>query len=473
MSKKVSIVIIIIIIVISLGISIYIPNREKIGNEKEDTSINYTIVEQDGKKGIKENDKIIIEPKYEKIIIPNQHRDVFLCQNGEEAKFVDKKNEKLFNEYDNVQVIEYDTSKYERNILKYEKNGKFGLLSITGREVTGAKYEELTNFSNKPGELIVKQNGEYGIIDEKGNVKIDNKYDSINSDGYYTDEKGYKNAGYIVCTTTSDGYRYGYFDSEGVQVLNEEYNELSRLTQIKSDMTYLIVAQNGQYGVFVNNTKIIDTKYQSISYNPDLQMFIVEKTGQFGAINLKGVEILQTEYSEITANGIYLYGIKGEEKLVFDENGKIVDIPFDSYINRTSSPKYFIKNEAGKYSILNEDFEVISKQKYNLIEYAYEGYFVATNEQEKVGVIDLEENIIIDFNYDMIQHLKGTSIFQARNFSTEKTDIYDREFDLALEMGNANIDILDEGVRVFNEEKEVFLDDNGKVITDESLKKGK
>lgn len=466
MSKKVSIVIIVVIIMISLGISIYIPNKEKIENEKEDTSIKYTIIEENGKMGIKENDKTIIEPQYEKIIIPNEHRDVFLCQDSDESKFVDDKNEKLFKEYDNVEVIEYDESKYEKNILKYEKNGKCGILSITGREITNAKYEELTNFSNKEGEILIKQNGEYGIIDEKGNIKIDSKYDSINSDGYYTDENGYRNAGYIVRTITSEGYRYGYFDSEGVQVLTEEYNEITRLAQIRSDMTYLIVAKNGQYGVFVNNTKIINPQYQSIAYNPDLQIFIVERTGQFGAINLKGIEILPTEYSELTINGIHLYGIKGEEHLVFDESGKIVDIPFDSYIYRTGSSKYFIKNENGNYSILNDNFEVVSEQKYHFIEYAYENYFIVTNEQEKVGVINIEENIMIDFNYDMIQYLKGTSIFQARDFSTEKTDIYDSKFDLTLEMGNANIDILDDGVRVFNQEKEVFLDDNGKVITD-------
>ena len=89
--------------------------------------------------------------------------------------------------------------------------------------------------SNKEGEVLVKENGEYGIIDEKGNAKIKNKYDLIESDGYYTEENGYKKSGYIVRTTTSDGYRYGYYDSDGVQVLSEEYNQITRLTQIKND----------------------------------------------------------------------------------------------------------------------------------------------------------------------------------------------------------------------------------------------
>lgn len=464
MSRKISIIIVAIIIVISLAISIYIPNRDKIETEKEDTSINYSTIEEDGKIGVAEGDDVIIEPQYEKVVIPNQHRAVFMCQSGDDKKFVDAKNEEIFKDYDNVELIEYDASEYEKNILKYEKNGKYGLLSIAGNTITDAKYEELASFANKEGEVIVKENGEYGIIDEKGNVKIKNKYDLIESDGYYTDENGYKKSGYIVRVTTSDGYRYGYYDSDGVQVLSEEYNQITRITQIKNDI-YLIAAKNGQYGVFINNSKIINTQYQSIDYNQDLQMFIVERTGQFGAINLKGTEIIPTEYSELTINGIYLYGIKDEDQRVFDVNGNVVDIPFNTYITSTSSSKYFIKNEAGNYSILDSNFEVISSQNYHFLEYAYDQYFIATNEQDKVGVIDLEENVVVDFNYDLIQLIKGKSIFQAMEFENAKTDIYDKQFDLALEMSNANIDILDDKVRIYNSEQEIFLDDNGKVIT--------
>lgn len=464
MSKKISIITVAIIIVISLAISIYIPNRDKIETEKEDTSINYSTIEEDGKIGVVEDDNVIIEPQYENIVIPNEHRAVFMCQNGDDKKFVNEENEELFKNYDSVELIEYDDSQYEKNILKYEKNGKYGLLSIAGNTITDAKYGELTSFSNKEGEVLVKENGEYGIIDEKGNAKIKNKYDLIESDGYYTEENGYKKSGYIVRITTSDGYRYGYYDSDGVQVLSEEYNQITRLTQIKNDI-YLIAAKNGQYGVFINNSKIINTQYQSIDYNQDLQMFIVERTGQFGAINLKGTEIIPTEFSELSINGIYIYGIKGEEQKVFDVNGNVVDIPFNTYITSTSSSKYFIKNEDGNYSILDSNFEAISSHNYHFLEYAYDQYFIATNEQDKVGVIDLEENTVVEFNYDLIQLIKGKSIFQAMEFENAKTDIYDNQFDLALEMSNANIEILDDMVRVYNSEQEIFLDDNGKIIT--------
>ena len=110
-------------------------------------------------------------------------------------------------------------------------------------------------------------------------------------------------------------------------------------------------------------------------------------------------------------------------------------------------------------------FEKITDQNYDFIEYAYDTYFIVTNAENKVGMIDIEENIKVEFEYDLIQVIKGKSIIQAIDFSNNKTDIFDNEFDLALEMTNASIDILDEGIRVYNNEIEHFLDDNGKFVT--------
>ena len=69
-------------------------------------------------------------------------------------------------------------------------------------------------------------------------------------------------------------------------------------------------------------------------------------------------------------------------------------------------------------TILNSDFEQITQQNYHFLEYAYDKYFIATNEQNKVGVIDLEEKVVVEFKYDIIQLIKGKSIFQAIDFET-------------------------------------------------------
>ena len=428
MAKKRSIIIISAIIIVSLMISIYIPNREKI-EEKENTSISYSVIEADGKMGVTDGVNIIIEPSYDEVVIPNQQKAVFMCRNEENIKFVNYENKEIFTEYDNVELIHLYDSKYEDDILLYQQDEKYGLLGINGKQITEAKYESIFSSGFKEGEVIAKEKGKYGIIDEKGNIKIKINYDSIRSDEYYTEENGYKKSGYIVQQTTNEGYRYGYFDSEGMQVLKEEYNQINRLTQIQSNDIYLIAAKNGQYGVFINNSKIINTQYQQIEFNSDLEIFIVERTGKFGAINLNGVEILRPEYTEIQINGIYIYTVNGEERKVWDTTGKEVDISFDTVIQKTNS-EYFIKSEAGNFSILNSNFEPITNQNYKYLEFAYNNYFIATNEQDRVGVIDLEENVILDFKYDVIQLVKGENKLQAIDFINNSTDYYDKNISL-------------------------------------------
>lgn len=421
MSKKISIIVICIIIAVSLVISIYIPNREKI-EEVEDTSINYSVIEKDGKSGVAKNGDTIIEPQYDKIIIPNSHRAVFMCQNGENKKFINQENEEIFKKYHNVQLIEIEEDKYEKNILTYEDDGKIGLLGITGKIVAQAKYEEIFNLGYKEGEVVVKEKGKYGVLTEKGNTKIKTEYDSIRSDEYYIAEHSYKKSGYVVQITTNDGYRYGYYDSDGVQVLTEEYNQITRLTQIESNDIYLIAAKNGQYGVFINNSKIINTQYQEIEYNSDLEIFVAERTGKYGAINLKGAEILKPEYNELQVNGIYIYTVKDEERKVWDTNGKEVNINFETIIQKTDS-EYFIKSELGHYSILNSKMEQISKQNYKYLEFIYDNYFIAINEEDKSGIIDLQENIVVDFKYDVIQRVKETLEVQGIDFTTNESKI--------------------------------------------------
>ena len=148
MAKKTSIVVIIsiIIILISLLISIYLPNKDKINEEKEDKSISYYLLKRKEKFGIiNQNGEIVIEPQYEEIIIPNIHKAVFICKD-KEKKILNEKNEEIFTEYDNVEAIELSNIisevAYENKVLKYEKNGRYGALQLAV-EKAGKKMEDM------------------------------------------------------------------------------------------------------------------------------------------------------------------------------------------------------------------------------------------------------------------------------------------------------------------------------------------
>lgn len=435
MKKVIGIIAFIIVVLISLVVSIYLPNKDSINDETEDKSITYSIIEENGKYGVKnQNDKIIVKPQYEKVVIPNEHRGIFICDNdGEKTRIYNEKGIEIFKEYEAIEPIRISKvleEKYEKNAIIYQKNGKYGLLSMTGKVILDAKYEQIYSLGYKENEIIVKDNNKYKIYDVKGKQLIKDEFDSINSDEYYNEQDGYKKSGYIVCKTTSDGYRYGYYDYDYDEVLITEYNQILRIVDVSDkNNVYLIASKNGQYGVFINNVKIINTQYQSINYEREFNIFIVERTGKYGVFSEKGTEILKVEYDLLQIKGIYMYAIKDEEKKVFDKEGKLVNIPFETTIEKTENDNIFIKFENNKY-----------------------------------GAIDKEGKNLIECKYDLLQNIRNTKAYQAVNFDTNSTYIFNNKLEMTLEMQNATINVENEKIIVYDEETKYELDMNGNII---------
>lgn len=437
MKKVVGIIGFIIVVIISLGLSIYLPNKDRINDETEDKSIIYSVIEENGKYGVKnQEDKIIVKPQYEQVVIPNEHRGIFICDNdGEKTVVYNEKGSEIFKEYEAVEPIKLSNlleEKYEKNAIIYQKNGKYGLLSITGKVILDARYEQIFSLGYKENEVIVKDNSKYKIYDVKGKQLIKEEFDSIQSDEYYNEQDRYKKSGYIVCKTTSDGYRYGYYDYDYDEVLISDYNQILRIVDVADkNNIYLIAAKNGQYGVFINNAKVINTQYQSINYEKDFNLFIAERTGKYGAFNEKGIEVLKVGYDSLEIKGIYIYTTKGDEKKVFDRDGKEVNIPFDTTIEKTDNDNIFIKYENNKY-----------------------------------GVINKEGENLINCEYDLLQIIRNTNAYQAVNFETNTIYIFNNKLEKTIEIPNATINVENGEITVSNEEVNYKLDSNGNVMLD-------
>lgn len=434
MKKTLRIIMFVLFIILILGLSIYLPNKDKINEEVEDKSIIYSLIEENGKYGVKnQNDEIIVQIQYENIIIPNEHRDVFFCYNGEQETILDKNNKTIFEEYDNVDLIKLSNiseNVYEKNALIYQKNEKFGLLSITGNIILEAKYDEIYSLGYKENEIIVKENNKYMIYDTNGKNLIKDVFDSIQSDEFYTEEDEYRKSGYIVCKITSDGYRYGYYDYEYNKVLEINYNQISRILDVKNkNNIYLIASLNGQFGVFINNTKVIDTQYQSINYDSELEVFIVERTGKYGAFNENGTEIIKPEFNSLIVQGVFLYAQNDTEQKVYNKNGKEVNIPFTTIIESTETSQYYIKIENNKYGIINDKNE-----------------------------------LIINCEYDLIQQISETNAFQGVKNDTDTTTIFNKNLENVLEMVHATTEVSDGKIRIYNDSEEVDFDFDGNKI---------
>ena len=117
-----------------------------------------------------------------------------------------------------------------------------------------------------------------------------------------------------------------------------------------------------------------------------------------------------------------------------------------------------------KYSGLDE----LTTQKYQYLEYLFGNYFIATNTDGKAGIIDDKENTIVEFQFDLIQTIKDKNVIQAINFETNITKIYNNEIKEIEQIKDIHIQNLDDYIKIYNDETEIYLDNNGNKIEDEN-----
>ena len=469
-----NIIIAVLVVAIIVGVSVYFiyTNGRKYEVEKVST-YNYFVLKKDNLSGvIDRSGNTIIDAEFDNVIIPNPEKALYVCYEGENTKVLNERKEEILTDYQNVQPIQLQNISsdlmYEKSVLKYEQDGKFGLIDFDGKRITKPIYELIEGLPYKEGELLVKQDEKYGVINIKGNKLVDIKYDKISVDGYYTSENDYKFAGYIISNTTDEGYRYGYINYDGKLLLDPEYNELSRVIGIEDDENaYILCAKNGQYGVMKNDEELIPNEYQSIEYDESNKLFTIEKSKKFGIANLDGNVIVPTEYSQIDITGIYLYAQNSQGITVYNSDGTQVNIDRNIAILNTSNEKYKIRidnNNGTKYGVINDEGEQVIEEKYNYIEYLFDNYFIASNEQSKLGVIDDDDNVKIELNNDALQKIEGTNVIQAITTADTTTRLYSKDMTKVCEMTNANVEVKENYIKISNELDTKYFDKDGKEL---------
>lgn len=478
MKKKyvIGIAIISVIIVIALSFVIYKVMQEN-GRKYEVEEVkqyNYFVVKQNDLAGVMDKKgNTIIAIVYDDIKIPNPEKAIFVCYKDDYVKVLNERKEEILTQYHEVEPIRLKNIAsdlmYEKSVLKYSENGKYGLVDFSGKQIAKPEYEEIDSLAYKEGELLVKKDGKYGVINIKGNKLVEIAYELITVDGYYTDNNQYQYAGYIVSTKTEEGYRYGYINYKGDVIVKPEYNELERIDDIEdNENAYLIGAKNGQYGVIKNETVIVPNEYQSIRYDKTNNVLVVEKSRKYGISNLEGKLIVPVEYTQIDITGIYLYAQNEQGTTIYNGNGTQANIDTNIAILNTSNERYRIRinNQDGtQYGVIGKDGKQIIKEEYNYIEYLYDNYFIASKENGKLGIIDDKEAVKIEIKYDAIQRIEGTDLVQTGISATSLTQIYDNQMKLICEMKNAIIEMQDTYLKVYNETENKYFSKEGKELS--------
>lgn len=354
---------------------------------------------------------------------------------------------------------------YEKSVLAYKENDKYGIIDFQGKKITKAIYDSIESLLYREGCLLVKQNDKYGVINIKGKVMVDAIYDSISADGYYDEESKYQKAGFIVGKKQEEGYRYGYISNNGKTILDLEYNEIDRITDITEDNEiYLLAFKNGQAGIYKNNKQIIKHSYEEIEYNKQNQLFITQKNNKQGVINKEGNEILETQYDYIMiSNGIIL-AEKDSITTVFDNKGNKQETQNNIIKYHTENENYFITtNEEELSGIVDKDGNIILENEYSYIEYAFSDFFIVTKDG-KVSIVDVKTKQEIISNYNVIQKIENKNIFQAIILDPYTIEIYNENMEKVASMKEANLKIEKNYIELSSKTERKYFDSNGNEI---------
>lgn len=484
MNKKIRWIIIGIVAVIIIAISIMaIINEVQLHYKVEEISeYKYFTLEQNQKYGvIDRNGNIVIEAEYGAVQISNPSKAIFVCvkehnENTKEYETVvyNEKKEVLLSNYKNVQAISIYTNvnstPYEKSVLTYKENGKYGLINLEGKQITKPVYDEISSINYKEGTFLVKQNELEGIINMKGKVIIKCEYESVTSDNYYSENGNKKQAGFIVSKKTEDGYRYGYANYRGTIILNPIYTQLERVTEIANEKgVYFIAFKNGQAGLLKNNKEILNYEYEDIQYNVLGSIFVTKRNGKYGAVNQEGTTVLYPEYDNVYTGGMYLNALKDKDIFIFDLNGNKIETNEVSKTKTENANYYITIDKSNKYKVVDSKDNIIIDKDYTYIEYLPGDYFIVERDS-KSGIIDSNGKSVIELKYDSISRINETDILQME--TNKNIALYNLNMKEIVSMDNAIVkEVKDEKayILLYSDTDFKYFDKKGNILTSQNL----
>lgn len=470
--KKVFAVIIAIVVIIMFIVGIKKLLKKDEVTVSYFTEISYFPVYNNGSWGVvNSKGENVIEPTYgEMITIPNNTRDVFICMyevnysdGTYKTKAINSKNEQLFTSYNSIEVLSnYDQNNniwYEENVLKVEKDGKYGLINLDGTEILSTDYDKIEVITGVKNSILVKKDNLYGLVNNNGEKIIENQYTEIKAltDDYST--------GYIVKNSES---KYGVISINKEQILECKYSDIKQvynndLFVVKEgdswklinkagdksvevsydDITYLssesmVVKSKGKYGIYgLDKTEKVKPEYDSIKYAFS-DYYIAKKDNKYGVINSSGEVLTQFEYDSLEFNkeADCIIGGKSEDeksylidrnlelkvtgKNITVHNGyirvnvndeyKFYNLKFEEKTNRdvfANNTLYVAKND-GKYGLVNRDGTLVVQYQYEDITEQNEYGYVAVKKDGKWGVIDQYGNVVVEpkYNFENISNIE-------------------------------------------------------------------
>ena len=426
--KKVFGVIVAVVLIIFV-ISSFIKLLKSDKDENKTTIAKYFTVYSNNKWGVMDQDgNWVINATYDEMfVIPDKNKDIFIYaydindDTGDyKTKAINAKKEELFTGYQKVEAIDNFDSKqniwYEKDALRVQKNEKFGLIDLQGKEILSPEYDAIYSLKGVSGNLIIQKDGKVGLANVSGQVIIEPIYKNvlslkeghkneyiivdendnqgvISTSGNIIIEPKYKEIKYI-----DSGENFAVYDgswkiatNSGNILLDQGYEEIRN---IKGDN--VIVKKDGKFGITTTAGEVkLENQYEDLNYAFSIY-YIAKKDGKYGIINLNGETIIPFEYINMyyIEEGTLLVGDKSEsESVVFDSN---LAQKLSGIISEINKEDGYIKVYDGEnYKYYNFKFE--EKESADILT---KNTLFLSKKNGKYGFVNKEGNTIVDYIYE-------------------------------------------------------------------------
>ena len=358
------------------------------------------VINQDGEE--------VIQPSYqEMIVIPDKTKDVFICTynvNEEtgtyQTKAINSKNEEILTGYDQIETLdnidENSNVWYEENVLRVEKDGKYGLIDLLGKELLPVEYDEIIVLEGIENSIIIKKDNKIGLVNDTGSIIIECNYKEIKNLG-----STYKD-GYI---TVDDNGKYGVISATKRQILDNKYEEIKQIA-LKE---YYVVKEDGK-------TKLINSKGESIIEDgfDDIKSattngVIFTKNNLYGEMSTTGEITLETQYQDLKEANDGIYIAKQNDKYgIIDNMGNIqISYEYQGITYNEKAQLFFAEDAQYNTSIIDNQYNVKATGILSDVNTDEEYIRMRVNDEYKYYNLNGEE-------ISNIQALKNNTIFLSK-----------------------------------------------------------
>lgn len=322
---------------------------------------------------------------------------------------------------------------------QYRKNGHFGILDISGTEVTPAIYQSIPgldrgitpNLFAYPKNYVVQEKGQYGLITNTGKVLIPATYERLYQRSrdslHYTviagdqewtiDAKGRK----VLLPPEKDPWAQATAEREPDQVLSADgktyqlnYHWTNKKTTVPNlgavvhNYEHTVVFKNdlGKTGLYdVNKRKLaIPFEYDEIDLTYP-GYYRVRKSDRKGIADSTGKVVIPLIYEHIgvTSGGINAYA--DSKYTIYDQKMRLLsETKFDGIMY--SGQKGIIVKKEGKYGLMSIDGKTQTAIEYESMEvpedHDLKFTIIIAKKNGKYGVMDFAGKSYTDFIYDKI-----------------------------------------------------------------------